>query len=353
MDSFVQKVFNQISLEKDPDLWQSRDDGLTEKRLQFLSGFKETLFQPQLQRSKRSTLSKNSKLSVAFLAKATQLMSTDLEKTIVLLNNALTLAEDQEKVHKILHLRLKALFEMKEYNLVLEGYHTLHDLCNQEDVDCREMTVFIFKSRLNLYGDVVTGGDIAKVSMLNKANDLLKAKNYAEVEKLDLMLDSLIKVKVNQGLCLLDKNEDYPNFSASLKVKRTGHQGRFVVAKKDLEPGELIALDEPSVTYLDNKYSKTNCWHCLKGCRLTALPCSGCSGVVFCCKGCKEKAEGSYHLYECGQTDILSQADIEVWILALRIICSNPLKMFLEFGIKDKDTGLYSTTDLETHTGLH
>ena len=48
MANFLQKVFNQISLQRDERLWMSSDDRLLSDRLQLLAEFPETQFAPQL-----------------------------------------------------------------------------------------------------------------------------------------------------------------------------------------------------------------------------------------------------------------------------------------------------------------
>ena len=47
MGELIQQVFNDISLEKDPMMWQSKKQSgnMTEKRTQFLIEFQETLFE--------------------------------------------------------------------------------------------------------------------------------------------------------------------------------------------------------------------------------------------------------------------------------------------------------------------
>ena len=46
MGEIIQETFNDISLERDPKIWQSyrQDETMTEKRINFLAEFEETLF---------------------------------------------------------------------------------------------------------------------------------------------------------------------------------------------------------------------------------------------------------------------------------------------------------------------
>ena len=55
-DSFIQKVFYEISLEKDPGLWQNEED-TTEKnieRIRLISGFPQTRYKAQLEKNNSS-----------------------------------------------------------------------------------------------------------------------------------------------------------------------------------------------------------------------------------------------------------------------------------------------------------
>ena len=68
MSNFLQKIFNQISLQRDEKLWMSSDDGLTSERLQLLAEFPETQFAPQLKLDCIAN-AKNAKLSTGLREK--------------------------------------------------------------------------------------------------------------------------------------------------------------------------------------------------------------------------------------------------------------------------------------------
>ena len=68
MSNFLQKVFNQISLQRDERLWMSTEDRLTSERLQLLAEFPETQFAPQLKLECVAN-AKNVKLSTALREK--------------------------------------------------------------------------------------------------------------------------------------------------------------------------------------------------------------------------------------------------------------------------------------------
>ena len=68
MANFLQKIFNQISLQRDERLWMSSDDSLTSERLQLIAEFPETQFAPQLKLECVAN-AKNVKLSTALREK--------------------------------------------------------------------------------------------------------------------------------------------------------------------------------------------------------------------------------------------------------------------------------------------
>jgi hypothetical protein len=162
-------------------------------------------------------------------------------------------------------------------------------------------------------------------------------------------------------------------FANSITIKQTKHQGRFTVANRDIKAGELLAVDAPAVKHLDKEYIKTHCWHCLKSTYRSAIvPCSMCSGVLFCCEQCRKTAQDSYHRctqqlpkvyvvkintpsctlfkrHECGLTDMLYKSDVGVWILAHRTVASQPKSVFLEDN--QMDPSLHEYTQLVTHYG--
>ena len=131
-------------------------------------------------------------------------------------------------------------------------------------------------------------------------------------------------------------------------------------------------MDRPVVKHLDKEYTKTHCWHCLRSTQKYAtVPCSMCSGVLFCSELCRKNSQETYHRYdsfpkslpikrfctvsifpisryECGLTDILYKADLGVWILAHRSVASHPKEIFLE---QKLDSRFVEYSTLVSHYG--
>ena len=83
MTNFLQKIFNQISLQRDEKLWMSSDDRLTSERLQLLAEFPETQFAPQLKLECIAN-AKNVKLSTGLREKGTVFSSIQLYENMAL-----------------------------------------------------------------------------------------------------------------------------------------------------------------------------------------------------------------------------------------------------------------------------
>ena len=85
-------------------------------------------------------------------------------------------------------------------------------------------------------------------------------------------------------------------FSDAVTIEQTELQGRYTIANRDIEPGEIIAIDRPVVKHLDKEFTKNHCWHCLTSTQNFAIvPCSMCSGILFCSELCRQTAQETYH----------------------------------------------------------
>ncbi|XP_023325978.1 SET and MYND domain-containing protein 4 [Eurytemora carolleeae] len=77
---------------------------------------------------------------------------------------------------------------------------------------------------------------------------------------------------------------------------RVGEAGRYVVATRDIQAGELILKDPSTAAVLNIQYIRTNCSNCLKP-AIAGVPCSTCSQVIFCSVSCR--ANANFHALEC------------------------------------------------------
>lgn len=92
-----------------------------------------------------------------------------------------------------------------------------------------------------------------------------------------------------------DQNSIIECASKCVEIRQDKNQGRFLVATRDIEIGEIIAVEHPSFTTLSER-KWCHCYHCLKLC-YNLLPCTACTKAMFCSVKCRKEA--FYHDYEC------------------------------------------------------
>ena len=82
---------------------------------------------------------------------------------------------------------------------------------------------------------------------------------------------------------MAQQHPKFPSFSDAISVQYDpqGVRGRYCVASRDIEPGELVAVETPFVWMLDKDSTKAHCWHCFRSV-LAPVPCSNCAGRYSC-----------------------------------------------------------------------
>ncbi|KAK3884822.1 hypothetical protein Pcinc_010928 [Petrolisthes cinctipes] len=131
----------------------------------------------------------------------------------------------------------------------------------------------------------------------------------------------LQKYKTPRPPLLPDPSAIIPSLSSTVQLAFSPTQGRFLVAEKDILPGEVLIVEEgySRVLHLDS-HLKTHCSGCLARC-LVPLPCPCCPMVIFCSKECQERALALYHGQECNTLAALAALDINKnSVLAFRIL---------------------------------
>ncbi|XP_043482677.1 SET and MYND domain-containing protein 4-like [Leptopilina heterotoma] len=103
--------------------------------------------------------------------------------------------------------------------------------------------------------------------------------------------------------------EEIPCATSALAVKFNDTFGRHVVTTRDIEPGEILAVEKPYSMILTTENMYTHCGHCL-GIAWSSVPCEHCVFVVYCSENCKELAWQLYHDIECQVTGFLLNLDM-------------------------------------------
>jgi tetratricopeptide (TPR) repeat protein len=124
----------------------------------------------------------------------------------------------------------------------------------------------------------------AKEKTLEKLiSDLLEDANVAAEPAAKMASDLSIKYvrKLIPDLQGDDQHPKFPNFSSAIKVEYDpkGVRGRYCVASRTIEPGELLAVETPYVWLLDKEAARIHCWHCFRPV-LAPVPCFQCAGIL-------------------------------------------------------------------------
>ena len=224
MNNFIQTVFNKISLERDPRLWQSEDDSLMPKRLKLLSEFEDTLFSAQLFNDKNvsKSLRKNVTLCNAFKKKLEGLASQDdQEKKLALLNQAICFSDIPEKESEnyecckntylqLLLERIQTLSRLNYKTEALEDLKVLEDYieitnssCDQRVFDCFarycDVKFEFFRSSLSTNEKQLIGNKADELKLLVKSKDITSIKEFLKSMEHDYIQGHVSLVSNIQG----------------------------------------------------------------------------------------------------------------------------------------------------------
>lgn len=129
------------------------------------------------------------------------------------------------------------------------------------------------------------------IETIEKSKAITGERRKAKVKALQKMLDEAAELECSEKPDSNDKylrklvpdlpnpHPKFPSFSDAIKVEYDpqGVRGRYCVASRDLEPGELLAVESPHVWLLDKEASRVHCWHCFRP-LLAPVPCLHCAG---------------------------------------------------------------------------
>uniref|UniRef100_A0A2K6EVA3 Protein-lysine N-methyltransferase SMYD4 n=1 Tax=Propithecus coquereli TaxID=379532 RepID=A0A2K6EVA3_PROCO len=143
--------------------------------------------------------------------------------------------------------------------------------------------------------------------------------------------------KAFEDMDLREENEKISSASSSVSLCTDPLKGRYLIATKDILPGELLVKEaafvsvltpgemQPLHQALDSKWSTkvTNgdlyCHQCLKH-TLATVPCDGCTYAKYCSQECMQQAWELYHSIECSLGGLL---------LTLGVFCHIALRLTL------------------------
>ncbi|XP_072860677.1 SET and MYND domain-containing protein 4 isoform X2 [Chlorocebus sabaeus] len=149
--------------------------------------------------------------------------------------------------------------------------------------------------------------------------------------------------KTLEDVALKGENERLSNASSSVGLCIDPLKGRYLVATKEILPGELLVREDAFVSILnpgelpplhhgldsqrDTRVTNGDlyCHQCLKH-TLATVPCDGCSYAKYCSQECLQQAWELYHKTECPLGGLL---------LTLGVFCHIALRLTLVVGVED------------------
>ncbi|XP_069947273.1 SET and MYND domain-containing protein 4-like isoform X2 [Cherax quadricarinatus] len=97
---------------------------------------------------------------------------------------------------------------------------------------------------------------------------------------------------------LTEVNPTMPSLSSSIKLAYTPSEGRHLIADKDINPGEIVSIDDGYCNTVFMEASKVYCTVCLRR-SMTPIPCPNCNMVIFCSEECRTEGMSGIHWQEC------------------------------------------------------
>ncbi|XP_076655257.1 protein-lysine N-methyltransferase SMYD4 [Halictus rubicundus] len=269
-----------------------------------------------------------------------------------------TLCTDEERVKYTLYL-------MSKYDIIPQEHCDVKSVKESEEFRAQGNKVFVSKpltstscvDALKLYTQSIAHAPCSSeqlaLAYANRSAVLFKLHKYEEcIKDIDRALalpypDNLRhKVNTRKTECLkalrrqkmfsdnTDKskldNDLYPLkiktynseiscASDAVNIKYSENYGRHVVAARDIDMGEVIALEKAYSTLLDRKKLHVHCSHCLEVCWAN-IPCNSCTYAMYCSEECRAEEWEKYHDIECAVFPSLLNMDfLKMDLFALRL----------------------------------
>lgn len=314
----------------------------------------------------KSFNSKNNKQSDLYRSTGNQIYAKSaFDLALKSYTRAIKLAEKSSKSLSLGYANRSAvLFALKKFKLCQEdiklslyfGYpDELHYKVFERLGKCY-VELSLYEKALESFKQCLNSLDFAKIS----AEQLKEKRSFLDemISKYSGMVDKIMDNNDNPNYiykpscpAIQDPNSTYLSASKSFSIMSDETQGRYAVASKDIKVGEIILIEKPFASVCLPECFETHCYLCLTR-FFIGHPCRNCSTVLYCSIDCEDKSWTKSHQFECNFLNILTETDIGLGHLALRVVLKNSfdqLKLFNKnfnsnkFGLNEK--GLYSYDD--------
>ncbi|CAG7827849.1 unnamed protein product [Allacma fusca] len=144
--------------------------------------------------------------------------------------------------------------------------------------------------------------------------------------------------------------------SSKLTLRSTEKEGRFICANQDIQPGEVILVQQAYVSCLSPEFYHKQCYLCFTP-TLVPIPCRHCIWVSFCSEKCLNRSWNLYHKHECKILGVLASAGVSITCyMALRLVFQTGLEqvnkwMELLYKTGEKDESSKDNKEVNKKTG--
>lgn len=152
--------------------------------------------------------------------------------------------------------------------------------------------------------EVAITSDVLEETFLAKLLERQKEAK-AQVEKETKRLRELVEKPFTYEPEVQDKSQRIPNVAACIRIETTKKKGRRLLAKRDINPGEIMAIARPYCHRIMPIRKYLRCHNCLSENNMRLIPCGFCTQAMFCGAECSIKAFNSYHRMECPIIDFM------------------------------------------------
>ncbi|CAL4173163.1 unnamed protein product, partial [Meganyctiphanes norvegica] len=230
--------------------------------------------------------------AVLFQLQEYEMCIRDLDRSINLSSSKITQFKLEER-------KVKCLIAVERYKEAQDILKTCKLMLKSLQLENKDKESY--ENELSIFLDQCVIG-------MNKGKRKNKKKNcYEEIKCADASTyfssDDVIFAYNNPTPPSLDDepNPTIPAFSRALNLQYSADQGRYVVATRDIKPGEVIAVEKAytsSAIPEEPNSPFSLCTFCLARCA-APLPCPECPEVVFCNEECRAKGWDKFHMKEC------------------------------------------------------
>ena len=138
------------------------------------------------------------------------------------------------------------------------------------------------------------------------------------------------------------RHKVFRSLSAKCDVVYTEEQGRYIVAREEVLPGDVVLVEAPYASVLLPDQYPNHCHHCLAPFQ-AAIPCTTCPLARYCGHECRQAAWTAYHRQECTSLALIHQSGLgKFGHLAVRTLTKSGLAALLEFRDKLVSAGAVS-----------